>query len=325
MLKKKLAALWSLLPPPHRKRTVQGAVAYAALIAVLVLWVGMGAEKTLKDWNGKIPQASAPIVNIAPAAVKTGDGGVQLLPQGQTRGYVSVVLTNAGLSASMTERALNELPAEIALAFSPYGADTGNWLKKAALGKRESLLLVPMEPATYPKDDPGPKALLTRLSTDENAKNLEWIFGRGGEFTGAMNFMGSRLLGEEKNMRQIFEALRKKNAFFMENPAVPGDPQAFLSAREAGIPYVSADIAIDTKGTETSIRQQLLSLEKLAEVRGYAVGVAQPYPVTLSALKNWAASLDNRGIQLVALTTLLQTAHPHEQTENTGAGEPDTP
>ena len=309
---------WSSYPPEH-KRSFFGAVAlYAVIVAAGAGWIWLRSGVALEDWKSRVPHAAADIrtVYVTPQTAGTNKlftGDSALPPPGAGEGYISIIMTDIGMSDHATERALDDLPAPVVLAFSPYARKLEKWLKKATDAKRESLILLPMEPTTYPKDDPGPDALLSRLSDKENGARLDRVLEKSQGTLGAMNFMGSGFLADDRNTRPVFDTLRHRGALFVEEPLVAGEPASADTAKAAELSYVSADMRIDANATELAVKKQLLDLERLARKRGYAVGIAQPYPVTFNILKDWAETLDRRGIKLVPLTAVLKTKVQHDK------------
>lgn len=276
-----------------------------------------------------MPTASASVRTIYPTPQLTETSVVEFTPPDTTtttetgeippppvdmtgKPYVAIIMTNLGLSALTTDRAINDLPAEIALAFSPYAPNVERSIKKAAAKDRETLLLLPMEPITYPKDDPGPRALSPRLGDDENLANLTWIMEKGPDSFGVMNFMGSRFMANKRNMEVLFSNLKQKqNLLFVETPA-NASSKASETAAEMGIRYVQATRMIDAVATDSHIRLQLFELEKEAKMKGYAIGIAESYPVTFTMLKAWADDLGNRGITLVPLSQMWKDKIHHD-------------
>lgn len=306
---------WSSYPPEHKTSFFRAVALYAVLVAVSGVWVWLRADDAVEAWNARVPHTVADIRTVygTQQAVKLFTNDNTLPLPGEGEGYVSIIMTDIGISDHATERALDDLPPPVVLAFSPYAHKLDKWLKKANDSKRESLILLPMEPSTYPKDDPGPEALLARLSDKENGARLERVLEKSEGTLGAMNFMGSGFLADDRNTRPVFDTLRNHGAMFVEEPATAGAATAAETAKAAGLSYVSADMRIDANATELAVKKQLLDLENLARKRGYAVGVAQPYPVTFNILKDWAESLDRRGIKLVPLTAVLKAKVQHDK------------
>ncbi len=217
--------------------------------------------------------------------------------------YISIIVSDLGLSSLETQRAIEDLPAQFTLAFSPYADDVRSWVSKAVAANHEALMLVPMETSDYPGNDPGPRALSSRLSDKVNNANLEWLLSRGDGTDGVMNMMGSRYLTDQKRLSSTFTTLRRNDAMFIETPGIE-DSTAPATAAQTGLPFLQANLRIDKIPTDDAISDQLSRLEQDAHKYGYAIGIAQPYPVTLNILKSWADGLAAKGIILAPLKTI---------------------
>lgn len=324
------AETWASFPPLHKKRFIQGVAAYGVLVLVGVVWIAVNASAARKDWAARKPMVEAPVKTIyltpqlteATTTFEFDSSGTP--PADGAQGYVSIIMSEAGLTAALTERALDDLPSEIALAFSPYTPNLGQWIAQARKENRDSLVLLPMEPATFPKDDPGPKALLTRLSDKENERNLGEILSAAQGSVGVMNFMGTRFMLNEEKLEPVLGALQKRGALFVETPSAIKTLTGEL-APKTELPYLAADLQIDAKATDADVKQQLLALEKLALERGYAVGIAQPYPVTFNLLKAWSESLESRGVKLVSLAALWKAKQKQEDAKQQEQQQPEQP
>lgn len=305
----------SRLPPLYKKRIWQALLLYLLLMAGVCFWLYKNSDKTVHDWNARTPQAIVALAGSDAASSDTAEaandtdvppqtsGAALVMPNGSTA-YIAIILTDAGLSDKATQRALQSLPGEVTMAFSPYSPRLKFWLEQAKADGHETLLLLPMEPLNYPKDDPGPLALLSRKSETDNAATLQSLLALG-DAQGAMNFMGSRFLGDRRNMIPTLAKIRQNGMFFIENPSMAGLQSAATFAQEAGTSYLSADVQIDVQPHPQMIRQQLFQLEKIAQEKGFAIGVAAPYPVTLDILPQWLESLQGRGFLLTSPGDLL--------------------
>lgn len=305
----------SSLPPEHKRSLFAAVALYAAAVGAVGAWLWLHEDETVSDWLARIPHAEAPIRVVAAQNVTTADPAtdISLPPAVPGEGFVSIIMTDIGLSAAMTRRAIEELPPEVTLAFSPYGSETAQGMPKAIAAKHETLALLPMEPTLYPKEDPGPQALLTGQSDADNVKRIDWTLKQVNGATGVMNYMGSGLLADEKKLSPVLNNISHRMMFFVENPQTGADSVAEEVAEKNSARYMKADVIIDRDATELDIKQQLLKLENLAKSRGSAIGIAQPYPVTFDILKAWTDNLDSRGIQLVPLATLQKEKARHEQ------------
>jgi len=201
----------------------------------------------------------------------------------------------------------------VTLAFTPYADNVHEWIKKALSEHHETLMLLPMEAAAYPQNDPGPRALSSRFSDQDNNENLNWMLTEGEGSVGVMNLMGTRFLTDPKRLTSAFTVLRKNDAMFIETPGIDKSAAADVAAK-LGLPYMEANLQIDANATDRRIRAQLDALEQDARKHGYAIGIAQPYPLTLNIIKSWAAGLADRGIILAPLRTVWKNKPHYEDT-----------
>jgi len=99
---------------------------------------------------------------------------------------------------------------------------------------------------------------------------------------------------------------------FIETPGMDKSAAADVASK-LGLPYMEANLQIDASATDKDIRAQLDALEQAARKHGYAVGLAQPYPLSLNIIKSWAAGLAERGIILAPLRTVWKNKPHYEE------------
>ena len=316
-MKSKITTAWLSFPVAHKKRFFQGLAGYGLLCGAVAIWLSVHTDSTVKDWQSRIPFASTAVKDISPKMQSGVTAKAETIPVSTTPEfappppvlkkeiYVSIIVSDMGLSSISTKKALNDLPSDIVLAFSPYAENLQTWLEKAKNLNHETLLQLPMEDAAYPKNDPGPKAISSRISNKDNNDNLKWLLAQGKGTIGMINFMGTRLLINKKKLSYVFNALQKNNLIFIETPGIKKSAGKTV-AKQNALPYLVVDLQIDATATDEAIQQQLEKLETIARKRGSAVGIAAPYPITLNALKLWTANLEKHGITLTPLSMVWE-------------------
>ena len=226
--------------------------------------------------------------------VKGGGGGPR----------IAVVLTGLGLSAAATEAAIKQLPPAVTLSFSPYARRLSQWIALARVNGHEVMIDLPMEPITFPEDDPGPHALLTFLDSKQNLRRLDWVLNRGESFVGVAAVMGSRFAASEEDMGPVMAALRERGLMFLDNRASDRSVAGEIANR-LGLPHAMNDRTLDAaQASRIAINSRLTEIERLAEEKGHSIAMAQPYPVTLERLRDWAVEIQSRGYALVPITAL---------------------
>jgi len=219
------------------------------------------------------------------------------------RPRIAIVIFGLGLSAAPTEASIKDLPGAVTLALEPYGERLPDWAAAARAAGHELLLSVPMEPADYPRQDPGPYTLLTSVDAKENLRRLDWVLSRITGYVGVANVNGARFTGSRTDLLPVLEEIRKRGLLFVEGRAAEQSAADALSAPMA-LPRVVSDRVLDTDVTGATVDRQLSELEEVARRRGAALGVGYLYPVTVARVAGWAKTLDKKGLVLAPASAL---------------------
>ena len=219
------------------------------------------------------------------------------------RARIAVVISHLGLSPTHTQDAITKLPSEITLAFVPYARSLDDWVQQARDNGHEVLIGLPMEPSDYPRNDPGPNALMLANSQQENVKRLNWVLSRATGYVGVLNFMGSRFTAEKKSLKPIMQQLKDRGLMILDTRVSPYSALA-SAAQEVGIPYTAVDIVPDQEPNRGAIDHQLKKLFELATAGKRAVAVVRPLPITMLRLKRWINRLDPGKVVLAPLSAV---------------------
>ena len=303
-------------------------VLYALLAGGIYAWLAGQAAHTVEQRKATIPRIEVKIAGPAgavpaPSAEAAEDattGPVTapevssfIVPEGMNR--IALVVSDMGLSERDTEKAVINLPPEVTLSFSAYAQRLPFWLEQSHNARHETLLSIPMEPQSFPKDDPGPKALMARNSVEENMETLHEIMDQGQGYVGFSNFQGSRFMADAKKLRPVFQYMKDIGMIFLDT--APDISTATLeTVSETRVPYLKADVTLDGVPTDVAIRDNLRRLESIAAKQGYAVGLVSAYPVTFNAIAEWLPTLKSRNIALTPLSSVAAFARAQQDKEN---------
>lgn len=214
---------------------------------------------------------------------------------------VAVVLTEVGDNPTQARAAIEVLPPEIGLAFTPYP----NIVSLAATARtdgHEVWVGLPMQPKSWPRVSPGKNTLLVGAPPAENLRRLDWALARVGGAVGVTGIMGSAFTESAAAMRPLFVELKNRNLAYLDGRA-SGRSIGVPTAKAAGVRAAANDRFLDESGRLTD---NLAALERQAKLQGQAVGYARPLPATVAALKDWATTLEGKGILLVPPSTLTK-------------------
>jgi polysaccharide deacetylase 2 family uncharacterized protein YibQ len=215
---------------------------------------------------------------------------------------IAVVIGELGLNQAASYQAI-QLPGEVTLAFAPYARDLEGWINQARMAGHEVLLEVPMEPTTFPNDDPGPRALLTSLKPAENIQRLEWLLGRFVGYVGVTNHMGSGFAASRDHLEPVLRALKDRGLMYLDNHG-PGNPLPAEIAAGLSMSHVVRNVDLDRVTSRKRIARQLAKAERIALETGAAVAMGRPFPVTIDLLANWLPTLAEKGIAVVPVTAV---------------------
>lgn len=217
--------------------------------------------------------------------------------------HIAIVISGLGIGAAATGNAISKLPPSVTLAFAPYGTEMPRWAGRARTKGHELLLQLPMEPADYPDNDPGPQTLVSALTTEQNLDRLHWLLSRLQGYVGVMNLMGARFTANEAALSPILRDVAKRGLLYLDDGAAPKSVAAQI-ASSIQAPFLKADLVIDTAPNWSEIDAALAKLEAIAAERGSAVGIASASPVAIERIARWAKAAESRGIKIVPLSVL---------------------
>ncbi len=217
---------------------------------------------------------------------------------------IAIVVTGLGLNSSATEAAIQQLPGAVTLSFSPYARGLDQWIALARAAGHEVLIDLPMEPSDYPGSDPGPWALMTSLTPEQNMERLEWVLSRATNYVGVGNFMGSRFAADQLAMQPVLEEIRSRGLVYLDNRAAVGDVAERVGAA-IGLPVVVSDARIDSMAASPAIDAALNEVESMARRDGTAVAIGSAYPVTIDRLAIWTRDMVRRGYGLAPLSAVV--------------------
>ncbi len=224
----------------------------------------------------------------------------RVLTANAARPRIAVIVAGIGLSESQTDEALRKLPFDVTLSVSPYANDPMRIARAAQGYGFETLAGIPMEPAGYPLNDAGPRALLLASTEAENSNRLMWSMSRIQAYPGVTAAIGGSLRGDrfaadQGQFSKFLAEIGRRGLFYI-------DPTPGGAAQPGGVSR-SVDLLLDDP---SALDAQFQRLEDLAYEKGSAIGlIGLPQPVVVDRLVAWASRLPDRGITLAPVSALV--------------------
>ncbi|WP_275786649.1 divergent polysaccharide deacetylase family protein [Pararhizobium gei] len=218
---------------------------------------------------------------------------------------IALVIGGLGLSQTGTQKALQELPPEMTLAFAATGNSLQRWMQEARRKGHEILLQIPFEPFDYPANDPGPNTLRVDAGSKKNLSALHTSLAKISNYTGIMNFLGGRFLADADALEPIMRDIGRRGLLFLDDGTSARSLTGTL-AEAIGVPYGFADMVVDTELDRTAILKKLDELERVARRNGSAIGVASAFDESVAAIAQWTGEASGRGIEFVGVSALVK-------------------
>jgi len=107
-------------------------------------------------------------------------------------------------------------------------------------------------------------------------------------------------------MRWLMEEIGERPGLFFIDSYTTHESVALQVANEMQVAAIKRDVFLDSENTPDAIAGEFERLKTLAREQGFAVAIGHPYPVTLEFLERELPGLGDEGIELVAISIILQ-------------------
>lgn len=216
---------------------------------------------------------------------------------------IAIVVGGLGLSQTGTQRAIQQLPSGVTLAFASSGNSLPRWMQEARRKGHEILIQVPFEPFDYPANDPGPGTLLTRTAANDNIGRLHQAMSEITNYTGVMNYLGGRFLSDANALEPVLRDISKRGLLFLDDGSSAQSKTAIIS-KAIELPHAFGDLTLDGQLQKEAILKKLDELERIATRKGTAIGIASAFDESVDAIRQWNEEASQRGIELVGIASL---------------------
>ena len=215
---------------------------------------------------------------------------------------VSIIIDDLGDRAG--DRAVLDLPPEVALSILPHTPHGATLARAGAARGHEVLLHLPMEALGRHRTHPG-----TLTSDLEREAFLQRLFENLASVPGVRgvnNHMGSHLTRQPEAMRWVMAALKAYGGLYYVDSRTTHETVAFQVAGDFGLKRAERDRFLDNVVERDAIRDELLALVEEARAKGSALAIGHPHPETLAVLAEFLPTLDTLGVRLVPVAKLIE-------------------
>jgi polysaccharide deacetylase 2 family uncharacterized protein YibQ len=221
---------------------------------------------------------------------------------------IVIVIDDMGLNVRNSNR-VAAFKSPLTLAYMPYASNLAKQTAEARGNGHELIVHMPMEPVALAQNNPGPNALLTKNTHEENLIRLKKNLSSFEGYIGLNNHMGSAMTADRAAMEPVMQEIKKLGLWFLDSRTAANSVAGKL-ADELNVPYVSRDVFLDNNADVAAITRQLNELKIIASKRGYAVGIGHPYDATITALNAWLPQAAAQGFQITPLSSVIAQRFP---------------
>ena len=215
---------------------------------------------------------------------------------------VGLIVGGLGLNQKLTERAIEELPGEVTLAFAPYAKNLDYWTKRAREKGHEVVLELPMEHRSGDQSALGPAALLTGRTTIENLQRLDWLLTRTKGYVGVTNYLGSKFSTDKSAISPILSKIHSSGLAYFDDTGALGRFVKHAEARDATVVNRIVEPGLDDIKKTSS---DLAALERIANNEGAALGKTYVHGSTIDEIVAWANGLRSRDLALAPASAII--------------------
>ncbi len=122
---------------------------------------------------------------------------------------------------------------------------------------------------------------------------------------GISNHMGSKATEDRAFMKNLFEELKKRGLYFLDN-LVTNKSVCKEVAKNVGLNLAARSVFLDNESNESYIEKQLLLTAEEAARTGWALGVGHDRPNTIKVLARVLPRLEKAGFEFVYVSDLLR-------------------
>jgi hypothetical protein len=106
-------------------------------------------------------------------------------------------------------------------------------------------------------------------------------------------------------LKIILTELKKRGLFFLDSRTTP-QTMGLQTARSLGVKSGERSVFLDHSQGEEAVKQSLERLTQVALSTGKAIGIGHPHTATIKSLKEMIPRIQEKGIEIVPLSALLE-------------------
>ena len=246
---------------------------------------------------------------------KVADNPVAVSPEpAPVKARIAIVIDDWGYDGSVLPLLL-KIKSPITIAVIPYHKFSKSIAREAKRKGYQVLLHLPLESRSHIAAEKD--TIECSMDEPEMRQKLKVLLKSVPGIVGVNNHQGSKATADLKTMNIVLSEIHKEKLFFLDSHTT-SKSICLKAATAIGIQFAQSDSFIDLpplhfreKEYREYIRKKLDQLSAVALKQGSAIGIGHDLHVTLELLRTEIPKLEEKGIQFVFLSELVQSGEQH--------------
>ncbi len=229
----------------------------------------------------------------------------------ETKTLLAIVVDDFGIRNNKLLDDFCSLNSNVTFAILPDQKYSKHVMNKAAETGHETMIHIPMEPISYPRDNPGANAIYVHLSEKEIKHRMEGYIKQFPLCVGANNHMGSFATTDESVMRIVLQVLKDHDLYFVDSRTSQSSI-AYDVAKKMMIPTAENQLFLDTPSiTERTLPNKINKLKYLAKKKDKILVITHcATQDRYEFLKEFVKEIEELNFKLVPVSELFKSKLP---------------
>lgn len=178
-------------------------------------------------------------------------------------------------------------------------------MQKAYNQGRETMIHIPMEPESYPQNDPGDNAIFVDYSEKKIKTIVKEFVQELPMCVGANNHMGSLATRYKNIMKPVFEVLKENGMFFVDSKTTP-QTATREAASDVDISVAENSIFLDNGNAQSKVKTATQRILSYAKNHENIIAITHFKRSSLSDLKKILQNIEGENIKLVPISEIVE-------------------
>ena len=233
---------------------------------------------------------------------------IMTFSDGNTKGYLAIIIDDFGYSGDGTEEMLN-LKIPFTAAIMPFSAHTQEDLESVKQAGKDYIIHMPMESLTGKKEWVGDKGVFINMSDEEIAQRVNEAYSIVEGASGINNHMGSAIMEDERCLSAVLDVVKSKDGVFIDSVTTAGTLGKDICSQKE-IVVLKRDVFLDSTDDINVVAQNLNKAADIALKNGTAVAIGHVGPeggkITAKAIEQAYPEIMAKGVKFVTVSQMRE-------------------